>query len=499
MANSVVAGNAGHDYQARFFWILASALRDPQQPNVMQVTYEADEPRSFDDVVVHYDPPRPGRGPHRISVVHHQVKYHVTDAGRFGYQDLIDPKFIGATTTSLLQRLQEAKTKAPANSEFVLVTTDRIQDGDPLGQLVSSDNHLIRLDKLAEGGPKSQMGKVRALWREHLDLKTDDALYELLAGFRIQHGHASLEHLRDQVNLHFKLVGLCGCHHTLEFRFDATARSLKATGRNKLSRDAFESLCREERWIVQTDGPEYTRVAVRSFADGPTSSVDAAPENTLSLLDHFESRHLRAGEDWTTHVQPLIETFLANVRARTQYVRLFLDAHLSIAFLAGARLGLKSGVAVELIQKGRARTAVWRVDDGTEGPAPTIDRIERGDGKDLAVVVGYARDALSDVMRYLDASQPQVGRVLHVHPPVPAGPDSVRGGTHAAAIVDAVASAVRENRTPGSASVHFFLATPNAISFWLGQHREAMGPCVLYEFDFPGTIDGSYHSSFRIG
>lgn len=499
MANSVVAGSAGHDYQARFFWILASSLRDPQQPHVSLVTYEADEPRSFDDVVVHYDPPRPGRGSHRISVVYHQIKYHVTDAGRFGYQDLVNPKFVGATTISLLQRLADAKKKAPANSEFVLVTTDRIADGDPLGELVSSDNHLIRFDKLGQGGPNSRMGKVRKLWRDHVGLKTDDELKDLLDGFRIQHGSSSLEHLRDQVNVHFQLVGLCGCHETLEFRFDATARSLKATGRNELTRDGFEALCREERWIVETSGPEFTRVAVRSFADGPTSSVDAAPENTLSLLDLFESRHLRAGANWTTQVQPAIDSFLAGVRAKTQHVRLFLDAHLSIAFLAGTRLGFKSGVAVELVQKGRAGTAIWKADDGIEGPAPHLDWITRGEGPDTAVVVSYSRDALKDVVRYLDISQPQVGRVLHAYPPDPPGPRSVQGGAHAAAIVDAVASAVREQRSPGKGAVHVFLAAPNAMAFWLGQHREAMGPCVLYEFDFSQIIDNSYHPSFCIG
>ena len=170
LANSVVAGHSGHDYQARFFWIHASSLRNPQMPHVVRVTYEADEPRSFDDVVVHYDPPRPSRGDQRVAVTYHQVKYHVTGAGRFGYKDLINPAFVGAPTVSLLQRLAEARQKAPTNSEFVLVTTDRVADGDPLGELVSSDDHSLRLDKLSKGGPRSQMGKVRACWREHLGM-----------------------------------------------------------------------------------------------------------------------------------------------------------------------------------------------------------------------------------------------------------------------------------------------------------------------------------------
>ncbi len=59
MANAVEAQWHGHDYQARFFWILAASLRDPQRPDVIEVTYEADGPKAFDDIVVRYDPGRP--------------------------------------------------------------------------------------------------------------------------------------------------------------------------------------------------------------------------------------------------------------------------------------------------------------------------------------------------------------------------------------------------------------------------------------------------------
>lgn len=109
MENAVEANWHGHDYQARFFWIYASALRDPDQTNVIEVSYETDGPKACDDIIVCYDPSRPSYGPHRVVVDYHQIKYHVALGGRFGYEDLINPAFIGAKSFSVLQRLKQQR------------------------------------------------------------------------------------------------------------------------------------------------------------------------------------------------------------------------------------------------------------------------------------------------------------------------------------------------------------------------------------------------------
>lgn len=495
MADSVVAGQGGHDYQARWFWILASQLRDPQRGSVTEVVYEANAPRAFDDVVVRYDPPTPVYGM-RVSVSHHQVKYHVDNSGRFGYADLADPEFIGASTTSILQRLRTAKASAPSDSEFVLVTTDSISDGDLLGELVSKADSSIRLDRLKVGGGRSRMGKVRKCWRENAGLESDEQLYELLSAFRIQSGAPTLEHLRDQVNLHFKLVGLVPCHDTIEFRFDATARQLKAAGRNALTREKFEVLCREEGWIAATPPAGYDNVAIRSYPDGPAATIGIPDEQTLSLYTLFEDRQLRAGADWTNDVQRAVEEFLDGIRSRFSRVRLFLEAHLSISFLSGACLGLKSGVSVELVQKGRSGVSEWRADDGRDGPAPIIVAEKKLDDRDVAVVVSMSRRARADVDTYWESAHPSVGTVVHVEPADGPGQNAIKGGAHAAAISDAIAEFLRDQRYPAGTTFHFFIAAPGAVAFFLGQQRQAIGPCVLYEYDFQGR---NYFPSLRIG
>lgn len=177
MSNAVVAQHNGHDYQARLFWVFASALRDSDRANVIEVTYEANAPKAFDDVVVRYDPPRQSSGPNRVSVDYHQIKWHVNQSGRFGYEDFIKPEFIGGTAVSLLERLQQAKVDAPKDAAFTLITTDAIRDGDILSELISNDDNALRINKLFDGTTDaSRTGLVRKLWREHLDLATDEDL-----------------------------------------------------------------------------------------------------------------------------------------------------------------------------------------------------------------------------------------------------------------------------------------------------------------------------------
>lgn len=499
MANAVIAGWQGHDYQARFFWIHASALRDPDQTHVTEVSYEADFPKGFDDVVVRYDPPRPGSQGYRVAVHHYQIKFHVVAPGRFGYDDLVDPKFTGGEAVSILQRLQEAKRKSPREAAFTLVTTDRIKEGDQLLELLSNDDRRLRLDKLfVSGSDRSKMGRVRKLWREHLHLEDDDQLREVLGGFGIHEGHVSLEQMRDAVNDRFRVVGLTTCRDALAFKYDAAAKQLKINAINNLTRESFEKLCVEENWISIGQPEPFHNVAIRSFSDGIAADLDASADNRLSLLDRFEGRYLIAGHDWNDDLRPLVETFLRGALDAGQQIRLTLNVHSSFAYLAGTVLDLKSGANVELVQKGRAPTSVWRSDDGRDGPPATIETTVTAEAPDLALVISLTRDGAADVADYVAAHVPDVGRTMIVRASPAPGQSAVQGGAHAAALADQIGEAVRAQRLRVGARVHIFATAPNAFLFFLGQQRRAMGPSTYYEYDLERRVHGTYEPSFRI-
>ena len=102
-----------------------------------------------------------------------------------------------------------------------------------------------------------------------------------------------------------------------------------------------------------------------------------------------------------------------------------------------------------------------------------------GDGPDIAVVVSLARNALADVEEYVQQRPETIGRILHFVAAGGHGPAAVAGGAHAAAFADQVADKINDVRLRGSAKVHLFMAAPNAVTFLLGQHREAIGNVVL--------------------
>ena len=240
MVDAVIARWHGDNYQARVFWDNALNLLS-QHSCVVEVTFEADGPKAFDDVVVKYDPPVARSGPDRVSAEYHQIKWHVETGGRFGYEDFTEPDFIGARSFSLFERLQQARRTAPASAQFTFLTTYRVKDGDPLAALISGNDKTLLGERLFDGTTdRSRMGKVRKCWREHLGLEDDEQLRAVVRGLRVVDGHRSLQELREQINLKAEAIGVLACNAAdSDFRYDELARQLKVRKLNALNRQAL--------------------------------------------------------------------------------------------------------------------------------------------------------------------------------------------------------------------------------------------------------------------
>ena len=502
MANAVVARWHGDNYQARIFWDNALNLLLPDSC-VVEVTFEADRPKAFDDVVVKYDPPVARSGPDRVSAEYHQVKWHVETGGRFGFEDFTDPTFIGAHSFSLLQRLKQARKSAPASAHFTFLTTYRIKDGDPLARLISGNDGTLLVERLFDGTTdRSRMGKVRKHWREHLELGCDDDLRETVRGLRVIDGYRSLDQLRAQINLKAQLVGLRACSAAdSDFRYDELARQLKVRQLSALNRESLLELCREEGLLLErpeTPDP-FLAIAIRSFLGPAADIVGAAAEDTLLLTDDFRQRYLHDGSEWQRDIRPRVETFLRAAVKKSAKLRLILDAHASIAFLAGVALNLKSGVETQLVQKGRVGARAWRADDGSEGGRFEIVQEQLCEGRDIAVAISVSQSAAAHARAYAEAQLPKVGKLISFALPTGPGQQRVAGGEHAATLAEQISNHVRTVKAEDpDAIIHIFAAAPNSLLFYLGQHHQAIAPCIVYEFDFDRQAHKTYQPSFLI-
>jgi len=502
MAEAVTARWHGDNYQSRVFWENALNLLD-ETSCVVEVTFEANGPRAFDDVVVRYDPPVPRSGPDRIHADYHQVKYHVDRGGHFGYEDFTDPAFIGATSVSLLERLRDARAAVTHPSFFTFLTTYRISPTDPLAPLVSGNDRTLMLEKLFDGTKdRSKTGRVRKRWREHLGLESDEDLKRVLRGFRIVDGHRSLDELRSQINFKARVVGMLTCSAAdSDFRYDELARQLKSRRLNAFTRDTLLALAREEGLLTAPPAAAdpYLPVAIRSFMGAASDQSGALPENTLLLTDDFRQRYLEEGRDWQVDIRPKVEAFLAAAAARSRQLRLILDAHASIAFLAGTVLDVKSGVEVQLVQKGRVGARIWRADDGTAGARFAEAMTAISDGSEIAVLISGAQDVEVQARSYISKHDLGVGRTLSFGFDGGPGQQNISGGAHAASLAEQVANAIRRNKGDDpDAVVHIFASVPNSVLFFLGQQHQAIAPSIVYEFDFDRRGNKTYQPSFRM-
>ena len=425
--------------------------------------------------------------------------------GRFGYEDFTEPDFIGARSFSLLERLQQAQQTAPASAQFTFLTTYRVRDYDPLAKLISGNDKTLLVERLFDGTTdRSRTGKIRKCWREHLKLEDDEQLRAVVRGLRVFDGYRSLQELREQINDKAAAVGVLACNAAeSDFRYDELARQLKARKLNALDREALLQFCEEEGLLVgrPTASDLFLPIAIRSFLGPAADIVGAAPEDTLLLTDEFRQRYLQEGREWQRDVRPKVERFLRKAVRKSPKLRLILDAHASIAFLAGAVLDLKSGVETQLVQKGRVGTRTWRADDGSGANVSRfeIEEEKLARGRDIAIAISVSQPTVAQVRTYLTERVPSVGKFISCAMPTGPGQRSVAGGEHAAALAEQVSNIVRVvKENDPDALIHIFAAAPNSLLFYLGQHHQAMAPCIVYEFDFDRRGNKTYQPSFTI-
>jgi SMODS-associated and fused to various effectors sensor domain len=497
MANAVGARTQGDDYQARIFWLNACRLLRPKS-HVVRVAYENNETQFFDDVAVYYDCDFAIERGEFCNSDHYQVKFHVDHSGRFTYESLTNPAFLGVKEKSLLQRVHNFIEKHPEPCRIYVVAPWGIQDQDPLGKLLSNTGGEIRLRQLSS----DTMRKVREHWLEHLGLSDHDALIRCLRPLRIEVNSATLEGLRRDLNVHLHSVGLetvDESHHTNPY--DDLIRKLHQGGKTSFTKDELIDLCKKEGlWAGSNPESSGRRIGIRSFMRW-AEHMEEQTVKLLSLNDLFDERAILDECSWNEEIPKRMEEFVDGLETNVHY-ELRLDSHSSLAFAAGYCLNPKRGIDVAIVQRILGREVIWKPSLDTPSTNPDdVWKIEEvvlhEEQPDVAIVLNVTQNATADVAA-IATTIPTIGRLLQFTVLPGIGSTSVKDANHCLQLAQAVSAVVRQQKKfRGDLRLHIFGAAPNALMFMLGQHSQGFGAMVLYEYDFDSSALGAYKPSIR--
>ena len=497
-------GDEAHQY---LFWQFAGRMLAARQ--ITAVGFETGEFTAFDDVGVKYAKPRPDGLGGYFDEDHIQSKFSVAGGKVLTGEGLTDPELINATKFSLLERLRDAVDQAKKDGRrcsFTLSSPWPIEQGSLLAKMVDASQGALRLDLLFAGKTmNSESGRLRKYWADRLGLDMDDetGLRRILGPLRINRETRTLDQIRSHVSDILPSAGLrpiddCGRTDP----YPLLAQRLHREGGRWFGADELIEACKHEGlWVGKPEPPQLiTKLGIRTFKRFADDLEDRTDE-MICLTEFFSDRHIRDAGLWEEKVLPGLRSFLSSTLNTGRSYRLLLPAVGSVAFATGYLAEPKLGASFEIEQSGVGGTKVWKCGtaDGTDA-GWTVDISDLGRaGDEFAVAISVTHPVAEAVRSFVEPQLSGVGTLLNIALPS-TGHDSVRNGSHAFSIVKEAVDLIRSHRIAAGATgrVHLFWAAPNAMAFMVGQLARPLGPITLYEFDFEGTVNGSYSPSLSL-
>lgn len=501
----VGARTEGDVYQGLFFWRQAAELLR-ESSKVREVILEHDAADGVDDVAVVYEPPGIVDGPRMCEADYFQLKYHVDNRKCYSADALINPNFIKAKS-SLLQRFHVAYLKLSAGHTHFrlhLASNWRWQEDDKLARWLREFDGALP-ESFFSGGEKSDLGKIRKAWCNHLKL-SDAEFIPFARTLRFQLDHFGRREFKALVNATLEAAGLIipSADHAA-CPYESLVQKFLMDGPNSFNRVSMHQLCVQEGLLAKSGQSvrKLRELGVRSrirFAERLDDEVD----EIICVAKHFSGRHPTNDESWVDAAEDIVAYFEdeeCRARFRSGEHTVALECHGSLALLVGYELSRSSGVAVYPIQK--PQREIWRSEKDTKSDRPTwvakaIDY--DSERQEVAVCLSVTHDIKAAVTQYLSEGEgaPNINKLVEITLETGASPQSILGANHALELSNSFVALLSALRTNPADRFHLFFAAPNALMYFIGQHREALGRITAYEFDFGLERDFSYAPSISL-
>jgi hypothetical protein len=465
----IAAPIGGTEYQLLATWCeVLDALRP--DVDVASIEIEALGAGNVDDIVVHRK-----SGPTRYV----QAKHAMRAASPFNTDYLTGIE--GTATASVLQRLlasyRQLRNTAGEPPAMELITDRLLDSGDALLTTLDHSTGLLTPAAMG-GGPKSNLGKARQAWLDHL-VCDEATLKELLdhLRFRIGHSYAQLERT---ARLIASSLGFRDDPSTIERGLTYVRDWIQSHERDR----TVEQLRRDVSHILDKAGT--AALVVVQAIDHLTTDVN--PAWSFDWVDLFEGdnansrRRLREAASWTDVIEPNLLDAQRSLRdAGHSNLLIRYVARQAVTFLVGAYLRRSAGYELTFTQ----RTELWSsTDDNPDYDLRiALDEEEIGQGDELALVFAVTHaTALADVATYVRNTQLPVASVIALADALGASQSAVQTPEHAASLARALAGqawTIRRDRKPEA--LHVFFAGPGALAGLIGHRWNMMGKTTVYE------------------
>lgn len=501
MASCEDARKAGDDAQGRVFW--REACRLFTEPHTVErVAYSDPSLPAFDDVVVYYRDGRVRVDGAPLKADCYQVKFRVHGSGQMTGQDLCDPGFVGRKGDAVLddvRAMYDQGRNAGWNYRCTLYTPGTPLHTDALDSIWKRMDNTFDLKKLAEAGPRSRIGKMRAEWMMRLGLESVQELIDILQWFRIV-PYASLQDLQEDLNPRLLAAGLAPIDAgELLNPYDQLVKLLVRSGKNPIGRDPLQTELLQVNLYRRPPiaSTAHVTVGIRSFARraGHYDTFDL----NCCLLDLFDERIPRDCTCWNSDAPSRVEQFVSGLPTDGSRLLLSLASHLSVAFLFGYYLDSKSGVGITLVKNTPSGIEHWDTtpDLGADYADWVFSEEAVSEGDDVVVVMNVTHDIEDDVRMFLQARPFAISRFILCSLPDGPGDRAIGPGGHAAFLAGTLSKHIRASRSSRERRgiVHVFAAAPDGLMFLLGRTAHSLGRCQLYEYDMGTCLPGAYTPS----